>query len=260
MQQRQGRCRSGPPPAPEVKSIPTILLPLVALALALAVGAPSAAAQVSTPLPLPATPEPAECRVEPRPVEFFVAVFEETMASPEAPLPVDREGGGTYTPTPLPLPGGQSQPADEATVAGVTETMREFIACVNAGDFRRSLALFADEAARGGLRFLWSNIGPIARAEDRATPMAELVREVEASFARPAEPLPADQRLALVEVRDVRIYPDGRVVAEVVGRGIGAGDRGSGSFIFAQEGGRWRIAGAVDASGAGTPVARIPAR
>lgn len=136
--------------------MPRTLLSVVVLAVASLVAAP-AAAQEATPAVLPATPEPAECRVEPRPTAFFVEVFEATMANPRADVPTFAPGGGgTITPTPIGTPEGEGRAADAATIAGVTATAREYVACLNAGDLPRLFALYSEQAARDNLAFLWS--------------------------------------------------------------------------------------------------------
>lgn len=75
---------------------------------------------------------------------------------------------------------------------------------------------------------------------------------MEEGFAQPPEPLPAGERLTLIAVRDVRIFPDGRVVADIVGGG--AGGEGIGQGVFVEEGERWRLEGTAGVSPA-TPTA-----
>ncbi len=88
--------------------------------LALLAFVPSTMAQdTATPAPLGA----ADCTVDPiDPATYSAAI---AAATPAPPLPVNAPG----------------TPADEATVAAVTDTMRQSIACTNAGDLGRLLAL-----------------------------------------------------------------------------------------------------------------------
>lgn len=230
---------------------------VVALAAALLAASP-VVAQEGTPVPLPATPAPSECLVEPRPTAFFVEVFEQTMANPPTADPfADLPAGGTITPTPVATPAGPSQPADAATVAGVTATVREFVACINAGDLLRSFSLYTEQAARDGLVFLRSPQAWMQRNEAQATPVADLVQEIERDLAQPAQPRPTADRVALIAVADVRLYPDGRVVAEITAGGPDT-SVGLGRTLFAEEAGRWRIVGT--AASEATPTAATPTR
>lgn len=77
------------------------------------------AAQDATPAPLGA----ADCMVDPiDPATYIAAV---AAATPAPPLPATATG----------------EPADAETVAAVTDTMRQSVACTNAGDLGRLLAL-----------------------------------------------------------------------------------------------------------------------
>ncbi len=103
--------------SPHLWSAASALLVLLTL-LALAPGL--AAQEASTPAPLGA----ADCTVDPiDPATYSAAI---AAATPAPPLPVTATGG---------------TPADDATVAAVTDTMRQSIACTNAGDLGRLLAL-----------------------------------------------------------------------------------------------------------------------
>lgn len=90
------------------------LLPTLAVAPSMAAVAPDA-----TPAPLGA----ADCTVDPIDPDAYTAAI--AAATPPPPLP------GTPTGT----------PADDATVAGVTEAIKQSIACTNAGDLGRLLAV-----------------------------------------------------------------------------------------------------------------------
>jgi hypothetical protein len=86
--------------------------------------------------------------------------------------------------------------ADAATVQGITATVEQLVACNNAGDIMRQLALYTD--AR--LRQAYPN-GPTA--------------DLEAMAATPV-PVSALSRVAVLNISDVRQLPDGRVTATVV--------------------------------------------
>lgn len=151
-------------------------------------GTRPAGARQDVPAPTPDVPRPAACRVEPRPLPLFPAATPgaEPAATP-APL---------VTPTPFAAPEGQ--PADEATVTAVTATIRESLACLHAGDYRRAYALFTD-------RFLRQLFG----GPDTIDPA------IAAALEAPPRRVPRNQRLTLVAVSDVRLLADGRVGAVV---------------------------------------------
>jgi len=97
----------------------TLIGALVLSLLATLAAAPMATAETGTPAPLGA----ADCTVEPIDPATYTAAI--AAATPPPPLP------GTPTGT----------PADDATVAGVTEAIKQSIACTNAGDLGRLLAV-----------------------------------------------------------------------------------------------------------------------
>jgi copper transport protein len=160
-------------------------------------------------------PGPEECTVASRTLEEF-----ETLA--QTPAPVERPDA-TET-------GGE--PVDEATRAAIAATARELVACSNAGDILRRLALYSD--AR--LRFAYPD-GP--------TQALEMIAE---------SPLPLSdaERVALVGVEDVRQLADGRVSALVTvdnpashshdpQSAATASQQEVARLIFIQEAGRWRV-------------------
>lgn len=127
--------------------MPRLSPPVVALALAFPIAVPAASvAQEATPASFLATPDPAECRVEPRPFSFFEEAVRRTIASPQAGVATDYVPGRTVTPTPLAVSEEGSRPADAATVAAVEATVREFTACINAGDLLRVFSLCTEQA------------------------------------------------------------------------------------------------------------------
>lgn len=175
-----------PRKAQRLREIPV----LIACALAMLVMSPMVqveAAQEASP-PDSAAPNPALCRIEPRPLAFY----EVLAASPVA------TGASTpavaASPTPFVVPAGE--PADAVTVATVTETFVEQVACFNAGDQLRVFAFLTEEyvarlAATGALPGIVQLL---------QTPPAPLAEE---DYARD------------LDVRDVVILPDGRVGAIV---------------------------------------------
>ena len=160
-------------------------------------------------------PGPEECTVAPRPREEFEALAQ--TSTPEAPPNVAETGG---------------DPVDAATRAAVTATVREFVACTNAGDVFRQFAFYSDDRLR-------------------ADYPDGLPRELDAIAVSPV-PLSEAQAIALVSVDDVRRLADGRVGARVMvdtpassSHGAQAATEGSQQevvrLIFIREAGRWRV-------------------
>jgi hypothetical protein len=210
----------------------SLLLALLLGPIAASPTASGAAAQTGTPAAgLPAAPDPVECTVPSRSLASVEAALGSapaeapgSAAEPDAPAPepppdaapaepdaepapepgaepepLDPERGG---PPPVPigieLPPGE--PADAATTAAVTATLRLFVACANAGDVARMYALVTDE-------FLRQSVGN--------QPLTEAVTDY---LAATPTPRPPATRTTLVAVREVRLLPDGRVGALVDNR------------------------------------------
>ena len=217
------------------------LAALLSVALGAALGVARAVAQDATPLATPVafpfTPDPAECRVAPRSSDEVLPLLTGTPAAGTPPAAASPAAGRlSAVPSEAQLPAGE--PADEATVAGIVATVRELIACNNAGEFTRVLAFYTDD---------------LIRAAFGADPAA--AAQVAASFATPP---PAAQvlRTELLDVRGVRVLPDGRVGAVVEDRDP---QRTVVFFlVFVRAGDRWLVDGQVDVQAAGTPPAGTP--
>ena len=160
-------------------------------------------------------PGPDECTVAPRALEEFDALAQ--TPAPEEPPDATETGG---------------EPADEATRAAITATARELVACSNAGDILRRLALYSDER----LRFAYPD-GPTRALE---------------MIAKSPLPLAEADRVALVSVEDVRQLADGRVSARMTvdnpashshdpRAAATTSQQEVARLIFIQEAGRWRI-------------------
>ncbi len=136
-------------------------------------------------------PDPELCQVEPRTLANLQALSEDS-----APVRVGRDPAEIPSPNSTPvLPEGA--PADADTVSGVRATIREMVACSNARDTLRRLALFSDE-----------NIRP-AFPNGPTEAFAELA-------AAPPTALPEASRIAIVSFGETRVLPDGRVATSVV--------------------------------------------
>lgn len=131
-----------------------------------------------------AIPMPEECVVEPR----DQAEIEEILASsqPAAPL-----ASG------LPVPLGT--PADDDTKTEITELVRQFVACLNAGDAARAAALVTESGLVG--------FYGVAAADDSVE-----VQAPEGEVMARAD----DEMLRLRAVTDVSVMDDGRLGAFVL--------------------------------------------
>ncbi len=157
---------------------------MAAIMAAAVVPAAFAAAQTGTPAPGPAVPKPEECTVQPRSLPLL------PPGTPGAtPAPI-------ASPAPIVIPTGQ--PADAATTAAIASTVREAVACRNAGDFRRAYALFTDAMLA---RMFGSDVtvGP----------------EIVAAIAEGPQRVPRGERLSIVSIGEATIDADGRASAVV---------------------------------------------
>ena len=159
---------------------PARLLSVLAVLSMILFAHPSVTAQDATPAAGEVI-DPAECQVEPRAIEEIQQLVgtagEEADATPDAAQAGSMEG----------------EDADEATVQAVTQTYRELVACLNAGEFLRVYALYTDDYLRRTLAD--SGIDP---AQFQATPAPE-----------------QRETTALVGVSEVRQIAGGQVTARV---------------------------------------------
>ncbi len=212
MKSRMNQKRPGFPAALAADARRRPLAILVLSCLLGMIAAPGASAQEATPTAGDLITA-AECTVAPRSEDELRALFREVAATPVVDLPA-------ASPTPALAPTGT--PADEPTVAAVTATWREYLACITAGDQARMFALLSDDMVRRQF------------VVDIAFGVTE-----DALFdflAATPVPLPPDDAIPLVPFTDVLVLADGRVAA------LGPGEAGRGDVrIFIQEDGRWLL-------------------
>lgn len=155
------------------------------------------------------------CTVEPRTLDE-IAELAKSPAPQEPPNATEADG----------------EPADQETIAGVSSTVEMMVACTNAGDIMRRLAVYSDKR----IHYAYPD-GPTAALEAMAaTPM-------------PVQPY---ERVAITSIENVTRLPDGRVSARVVvdnpashshdpNISQAAQQQEAARLIFVQEGGRWRV-------------------
>jgi hypothetical protein len=188
--------------------------------------AQSMTASAQQPTPGSATiPNPSECTVQPRTADELRALFQAVAAATPTSSPA--ASPAAY----VPPQGGK--PADEATIAAVTATMREIIACVNAGNIPAAFALQTDNKLRGDFV---EDIAQGINANDFV------------QFVTAASPVPASSWMPVPTLSDVRVFPDGSVGAYVTG------DEGLGYAIFVKQGDHWFLDSLEDLPSNATPT------
>ncbi len=183
------------------------------------------------------------CRTSPRHQDAVLTMLATPAASPVAASPVAASPGAETAALPAPgadltvasaaaFPSGT--PADPATADAIAAVVREAVACLNAGDDLRFLALLSDAA----LRTLWG--------DDGGAEAAQLATELATAAATPATALPDGERVDILALWDARIFADGRAgivaVLQVPGNGD---DPVTALYLLADEGGGWRIDGVI---------------
>lgn len=136
------------------------------------------------------------------------------------------------------LPSGPE--ANDEEVAGITAATRELVACANARDPFRIIALLSPDFQ---VALAGAALGLQAQVDDGGTPGADIQATLEERFPVPinVEDVDAMQEVAMIPIRDARLLPDGRVgaVLEPVVAGIG---QPIGFFVtFTLSGERWLI-------------------
>ncbi len=199
------------------------LLSAVGFLLILGLVPSAASAQMATPAAGFITPDPAACTVEPRTVEELKAY----LADPGTPA-------ATPDPADFTVPSGA--PADEDQTAGVTATIDELNACVNANAFLRMFALYSD--------------GYLARS----LVAGDLNPDALNYFATPVAPQEADKRLSY-EVQDIVVLDDGRIGAVIVTFSPYGGSYSSEWIAFVEQDGRYLVDEIVALPDSATPAA-----
>ncbi|HET7095072.1 MAG TPA: hypothetical protein VFI22_16390, partial [Thermomicrobiales bacterium] len=181
--------------------------------------------------------------VAPRPIDATLAFWFSPNGTPNA----TPHGTPNATPPATPLPAAPlasaadiaaGPPVDAATQAAVETALRDVVACGNAGDFRRRLALFTDRFAR--------QLGPPPGVS------AEVAR---AALATP-QPVPAAQAARILAIGAGRMLDDGRVgVVLSLDDPTARPRRQQVEAILQRDGGRWLVDDLVPIASPATPIA-----
>ena len=133
-----------------------------------------------------------ECAVEP--VDITTLLTTTSGADASSPLfsavPVDEAS----------LPDGPE--ATEEELAGITDTVRQLVACANAFDPFRIMALVSEQY-----------IGQLVNAALAAQEQPELAEQLLVRFPVPLGAVEGGEPVAMIPIRDARLLPDGRVGA-----------------------------------------------
>ena len=174
-------------------------------------------------------PDAADCTVEPRDLNALMSGTPPAEATTEINL----------GPLPIAWPTGEAASTDET--AAITATLHTFVACINANDYPRRLALSTT-----------SSLEPIYDALD-----ADQRATVIASIQQTPTPLADTDREAIVSIGAVHKLDDGRIGALVtMADPVNHPHEVAVVFIFKQENGTWLIDEArAPASASGSPTA-----
>jgi uncharacterized cupredoxin-like copper-binding protein len=143
-----------------------------------------------------------------------------SSALPLAAGPYEGQPVGTDRPVPL-----DGRPADPDTVAGVTEVVRELVACLNADDTARLVALFTDD--------YWRRLNAV-----------EFGLGAEPNLDRAGSLVPLAGQEGIPSVEDVRVLADGRVAAVLRPR-LEENEQFFNYYVFQRAADRWLIDEAV---------------
>lgn len=172
-----------------------IIVTVAILGLIAGAWAGPVAAAPATPPPDSDTPAIEDCQIDPPSPDEFAAVIVAPAGPTETPGGALPASGNQLTVTSeADFPTGK--PADAATTKEVEAVVREFLACNNGGDLLRLAALVTGDLLRG-------LVGATDVTEAEAAQVAALV-------AAPPTPRPVELRTAIIDMRDARIFDDGR--------------------------------------------------
>lgn len=190
---------------------------------------PVAGAQDATPVSFAGERmPPGDCHQTPLTANEMAALWYPEGADDAAlPLEIELREGMPLETVPAPL----GVPADQATKAAVTETIREILACSNAGNPPAAFKLFSVALIRE------SGPGP-----------TDTLGDIKAWAESLGEPLAEVDQWQFIAITDISVLPDGRVGALVLNFDTGDGDLEPAVdyVIFVQEDGTWKIDAVAD--------------
>ncbi|MDQ3512578.1 MAG: hypothetical protein M3462_02755 [Chloroflexota bacterium] len=223
----------------------TVVVAVAMLMIAALAGGGTLARQGATPTAPADVPAASECVVEP------------LEAGDLLPLLTSNSGGDDLLArepvAEASLPTGPEATAEET--AGITAAVRQLVACANARDPFRIVALLSPDfqvALAGAVLGLQSQI----EGDD---PEADVQATLEERFPVPinVEDVDAEQQVAMIPIRDARLLTDGRVgaILEPVVEGVDAPVAFFVTFVLSED--TWLIddVSVIASQGSGTPEA-----
>lgn len=213
----------------------SILLSLV-FALALATGV---SARQATPVASPIAIDVGECTTEPRSNDEMRALIEAGLPPVLALFAGTPTVSDSATPHPTPVPG---EPADGATVAAVTETIVQYVACTNAGNLPAAVTMLTEQAAGSYLAFAFMPFREIYTGMT-GTPTTDIdpgLIDMYLGTMQLRTSLPPAFQTNLYDIESVTQLENGRVRVIVL-QATGSGEPDQGYFLLREVDGQYRI-------------------
>ncbi len=225
---------------------------LVSLFLALTLSS-NVSARQATPVASPTAIDVGECTTEPRSNDEMRALIEAGLP------PVVAFMAGTPiaegTPRPQAVDG---EPADEATVAAVSDVIMQWVACQNDGELLAVAALMTEEGTASYLSFGFISFRSLFTG-GVGTPTAEIDPtqvDLYLGAMQLGVPLPPDLLPTLYGIESVTQLDDGRVQVIVLVAN-GSEEPRQISILFREEDGRYRMVFGRD-TGVEAPITPVP--
>lgn len=210
----------------------------VGLLLALALTS-SVAAHQATPVASPTAIDLGECTTEPRSIDEMRALIEAGLPPVVALFAGTPIASSGATPRPTRIPG---EPADEATIAAVTETIYQYLACTNSGNLPAAVALLTDQAAGSYLAFAFMPFREVYEGAT-GTPTADVdpgLIDMYLATMQLRAPLPPAYQFNLYGIESVTQLENGRVRVIVL-QATGSGELDKSYFLLRRVDGQYRI-------------------
>jgi hypothetical protein len=180
---------------------------------------------MSSPIDVPSAEE---CRVSPRPIEELAQLGKSAAPFARSETPAVHQTTDAALATPDAVD-GYPRAADARTTAAITEVIREFVACINAGATQRGFSLITDDFARRAL----FPFGPEELTEGKAAAIAAV------------NPLPPDELEGLRGFGEVTLVSERLAFVPVVTEKVSVleaePDHEPWLFVLVKVGDRWLI-------------------
>lgn len=226
----------------------------ILLSLLLALNLPcSGSARQATPVATPTAIDVGECTTEPRSIDEMRSLIEAELPAVLALFAGTPTVSSDATPLPTRVPG---EPADDETVAVVTESIFQFMACTNAGNLPAAVSLLTDQAAGSYLAFAFMPFREIYEGMT-GTPTTDIdpsLIDMYLATMQLRTSLPPEFQIHLYSIESVTQLENGRVRVIVL-QATGSGELDESFFLLREVDGHYRIMFGPEAEGevASTP-------